>query len=193
MRTDALDGRIQFFPLTISSHRISELFSIMPGDGSAATYEQETTTPYFYSTRFRGSGIVTEFTATERCGYFRFTFPTGKASLVLADRIAGTLSLNNGNSVDGEEFFDGMKAYVYGEFSAPVFATSSVHENKQRLVISGSAKELEFRYGISFISMEQARNNLKREIPSPVFSVVKEAAKAKWNDTLGRIGSRGRH
>lgn len=191
VRVDALDDRIQSFPLTISSHRISELFSIMPGDGEPATYEQETTTPYFYSTTFRDSGIVTEFTATERCGYFRFTFPTGKANLVLANRIAGTLSLTNGNSVSGEEVFSGMKAYVYGEFSKPVVAASSVNGNKQRLVITGSAKELEFRYGISFISVEQAKKNLKREISSPVFASVKEAAKARWNETLGRITVQG--
>lgn len=190
-RVDALDDRIQSFPLTISSHRISELFSIMPGNGDPAAYEQETTTPYFYSTKFRESGVVTEFTATERCGYFRFTFPQGKANLVLANRIAGTLSLTNGNSVIGEELFNGMKAYVYGEFSAPVIATSSVNANRQRLVITGSTKELEFRYGISFISVEQARKNLNREISSAAFDSVKEAAKAKWNETLGRVTVQG--
>ena len=76
IRADALDDQIKSFPLTISSHRMQELFSIMPGeDGSAAAYDQEKTTPYYYSTRFDDSLIQTEFTATERCGYFRFTFP----------------------------------------------------------------------------------------------------------------------
>jgi hypothetical protein len=32
MRADALDDRIESFPLTISSHRMDELFSIMPGE-----------------------------------------------------------------------------------------------------------------------------------------------------------------
>ena len=75
MRADAMDDRIDSFPLTISSHRMEELFSIMPGDRSPAAYDQEKTTPYYYSTRFDESFIHTEFTATERCGYFRFTFP----------------------------------------------------------------------------------------------------------------------
>src|SRR5215468_8818316 len=44
LREDALDDRIHSFPLTISSHRISELFSIMPEDGNPAAYDQETTT-----------------------------------------------------------------------------------------------------------------------------------------------------
>ena len=76
IREDALDDRIESFPLTISSHRQPELFSIMPGEnGAPAAYDQEKTTPYYYSTRFDDSLIRTEFSPTERCGYFRFTFP----------------------------------------------------------------------------------------------------------------------
>src|SRR5580692_3218595 len=44
MRTDALNDQIDSFPLTISSHRMHELFSIMPGDGKAAAYDLEKTT-----------------------------------------------------------------------------------------------------------------------------------------------------
>src|SRR5277367_1640270 len=80
VRTDALDDQIQSFPLTISSHRMDELFSIMPGDGAPASFDQEKTTPYYYSTRFDGSLIRVEFSPAERCGYFRFGFPNGKAS-----------------------------------------------------------------------------------------------------------------
>ena len=191
LRTDALDDQIHSFPLTISSHRISELFSIMPGDGDPAAYDQETTTPYFYSARFRTSGIVTEFTATERCGYFRFTFPSGNASLALANRIAGILELRDGNIVDGEERFGDMKAYVYGEFNMPVTSTSSSNGDKQRLTISAKAVALEFRYGISFISVAQAKKNLQHEIPSAGFEAIKTAAKSRWNETLGRITVEG--
>jgi hypothetical protein len=58
IRTDGVDDQIRSFPLTISSHRISELFSIMPGDGNTAAYDQEKTTPYYYSVRFRNSDRV---------------------------------------------------------------------------------------------------------------------------------------
>lgn len=191
LRADALDDEIHSFPLTISSHRISELFSIMPGDRDPAAYDQETTTPYFYSARFRTSGIVTEFTASERCGYFRFTFPSGNASLALANRIAGTLELLEGNIVEGEERFSDMKAYVYGEFSTPVTSTSSSSDDKQRLSISAKVQTLEFRYGISFISVAQAKKNLQHEIPSAGFEAIQTAAKSRWNETLGRITIEG--
>ena len=122
IRADALDDQIKSFPLTISSHRMQELFSIMPGkDGGPAAYDQEKTTPYYYSTRFDDSLIQTEFSPTERCGYFRFTFPDGNASVVLANRDARRSCRRKRNRcVSGEERFSDMKAFVYGEFSAPV-------------------------------------------------------------------------
>ena len=115
MRADALDDRIESFPLTISSHRMDELFSIMPGESDKpAAYDQEVTTPYYYSTRFDDSLIQTEFSATERCGYFRFTFPDGKAAVILANRLQGDLEIEGGAVVRGEEQFSNMKAFVYG-------------------------------------------------------------------------------
>lgn len=188
-RADALDDRIEFFPLTISSHRMDELFSIMPGEnGSAAAYDQEKTTPYYYSTRFDDSLIQTEFTATERCGYFHFTFPRGKASIVLANRMPGNLETQDGVVVSGEERFSNMKAFVYGEFDAPVtFKVEDLGDRSRVIVRSESAKALEFRYGISFISVEQAKTNLRHEIPAWGFEHVKDAAKARWNQALGRI------
>src|SRR5277367_4943604 len=92
IRADAFADQIDSFPLTISSHRIDELFSIMPGEaGSPAAYDQEKTTPYYYSARFDESLIQTEFAPTERCGYFRFTFPHNDAFVSLSNRQPGNL------------------------------------------------------------------------------------------------------
>ena len=187
VRADAMDDQIESFPLTISSHRMLELFSIMPGDGRPARYDQETTTPYYYSTRFDDSLIQTEFTATERGGYFRFSFPDGNASVVVANRMDGDLQ-GHDRAIEGEERFDGMKGYVYGEFNAPVAFKSEALKSGKKLTVSATdTKSLEFRYGVSFISVEQAKKNLRREIPAFGFEIVKEAGTARWNHTLGQI------
>jgi hypothetical protein len=73
-RADALDDQIKWFPLTINSHRMQELFSIMPGTGAPAAYDQETTAPYYYSTRFDDSLIRTEFTANRTVWLLSFCF-----------------------------------------------------------------------------------------------------------------------
>ena len=187
MRADAMEDRIESFPLTISSHRQPELFSIMPGNGDPAAYDQEQTTPYYYTTRFDGSMIRTEFTPTERCGYFRFSFPSGNASVVVANRQAGSLHVEKNGEVAGEETVEGLTTYVYGEFSAPVKIDAREAKGTSRLTATAHVATLEFRYGISFISVEQAEKNLRREIPEWKFDQIKNAAKARWNETLGRI------
>ena len=86
VRKDQLDDQIRSFPLTIISHRLGELFWLMPGTGASdawnrpVAYDQEIETPYYYAVRFDDSLIRTEFSPTERCGYFRFTFPSGKSA-----------------------------------------------------------------------------------------------------------------
>ena len=205
VRKDQLDDQIKSFPLTIISHRLGELFWIMPHDGTPAqwdapaAWDQEVTTPYYYSMRFDDSLIQTEFTPAERSGYFRFTFPSGKAAVVLANRFPGNLSASGSNSVSGEERFNNMKAFVYGEFSGTIQVQSSGGE-KKRLTVSaqdGGAHGvtrptiLEFRYGISFISIEQAKKNLQKEIPAWDFEKVKSSAKARWNEALGQIKVEG--
>jgi predicted alpha-1,2-mannosidase len=207
VRKDQLDDQISSFPLTIISHRLGELFWLMPGDGSAnvwnhpAAYDQEVETPYYYSTRFDDSLIQTEFTPTARCGYFRFTFPSGKPVVLLANRQGGNLSADNDNSISGMETFAGqsdmssgiMHAYVYGEFNVPVTIQASDSNNGKRLTISAKDGRtvLEFRYGISFISVAQARKNLQEEIPTWDFGKIKATARHRWNEVLGQIQVEG--
>ena len=83
---------------------------------------------------------------------------------MLANRLTGDLRVQ-GNAVVGEERFNDMAAYVYGEFSAPVEFKAETAGGKSRLIVTGSGtspgpRVLEFRYGISFISVEQAKKNL---------------------------------
>ncbi|HEX3800337.1 MAG TPA: GH92 family glycosyl hydrolase [Verrucomicrobiae bacterium] len=197
VRKDQLDDQIHSFPLTIISHRLGELFWLMPGTGAPdqwnhpLAWDQETTTPYYYSTRFDESLIRTEFTPTARCGYFRFTFPSGKPIVLLANRTDGEMSATNNNAICGVEKFNDMAAYVYGEFNAPVEITSGNGNRHLTITAKDSRNGLEFRYGISFISIEQAHKNLEHEIADWNFDKIKSAAKDRWNETLGKIEVEG--
>ena len=200
VRRDALDDQIHSFPLSIISHRIGELFWLMPAAGVTeadwnrpVAYDQEKTTPYYYSTRFDDSLIQTEFTPTHHCGFFRFTFPSGKPVVLLANRLGGELSGVGGNAIMGSESFDGMKAYVYGEFSSPINIDLKAHDSKFRLTITprDETAKLLFRYAISYISVDQARKNLSEEIADWNFEAIKEKARNRWNEVLGQIKVEG--
>ena len=51
--------------------------------------------------------------------------------------------------------------------------------------------EVVVKVGISYVSMENARRNLDAEVGTRDFDSVREAAKAKWNEALGRIRVEG--
>jgi hypothetical protein len=192
MRKDALDDQIQYFPLTILSHRQPELFAVMPGDGKPAMYDAEHAMPYFYSTRFDESMIRTEFAPAHQAGCFRFTFPSGRAELHVKNLHPGSLDVLARNAVAGQESVMGVTAYFYAETSEPVSAETAPGKNGDRVTLSGrGAKVLEFRYGVSFISVEQAKKNLLREIPSWGLERIKEQAREQWNDALGRVAVEG--
>jgi len=197
MREDQLSDQIDSFPLSTISHRLGELFWMKPFDvdtdpatwSAPSTFDQDHTTPYYYSTRFDDSLIQTEFTPTARCGYFRFTFPSGKPGVLFANRQGGTMTPQGDRALTGEEDFKDMSAYVYGEFNVPVTFKPETVDGKTGFAVTAASgqKTLEFRYGMSYISIAQAQKNLQEEIPQPGFEAIKAAAKARWNEALGQI------
>jgi len=197
VRKDQLDDQIRSFPLTIISHRLGELFWLMPGESAEgqwelpAAYDQELETPYYYSTRFDGSQIRTEFTPTVHCGYFRFRFPAGKPVVRLANCTDGSLAGLGNNCVSGTEQFNKMAAYFYGEFSESVQVSNSGDGRHLTVLATDGKKVLEFRYGISFISIDQAKKNLHSEIPAWDFDKIKDVARDRWNQGLGQIQVEG--
>jgi len=215
MRADYLDDQISFFPLTIRSHREGVLFGIMPYASSVndetwknrLTYDHdlETVRPFYYSTYFTDSEILTEFTPGNKTGFYKFTFPHKSKKLVkLQINIGGEWNIISGNSISGEEVFEGMKAYVYGEFNVDGNASlnQQIRVDKRRktskeepVVLFEFSKEenklIEFKYAISFISIEQAKANLYQEIPDWNFDVLKIQGKKAWMDKLDRIQVKG--
>jgi hypothetical protein len=131
MRKDALDDQIEYFPLTILSHRQPELFAVLPGGDKPAVYDAEHAMPYFYSARFDESMIRTEFAPAHQAGYFRFSFPSGTAELHVKNLHAGSLQAVAKNAVAGDERVMGMTAYFYAETSEPVLAETA----RERMVI----------------------------------------------------------
>ena len=124
VRRDYLDDRIRFFPLSIISHRNGELFGIMPFTGNnpvstpVSSWDQglEISTPYYLSTWLEDFDITVEFAPGKKAGCFRFTFPdTNEKGLYLPNTRNGGWKQITEKAVGGEDSFNGMKAYVYGE------------------------------------------------------------------------------
>ena len=162
------------------------------------------------------SKIRTELTATERCAYFRFTFPAGQdLKLVLEAARPG---------INGSATIDAVKQEIVGynpdrtdsglgPFKLPNFKGYFVVQFKRRFDGSGTygpgqpiasdrtgayvsfrtheGEVLEVRVGTSFLSIEQARRNLEKEIPAWDFEAVQKKLRAAWNEKLDRVTLEG--
>jgi predicted alpha-1,2-mannosidase len=214
-----LAPKIYAFPLTITSHRIAEAFALMPTCGrrtvkrqevaSEYDHDHEIATPYYYSVVLESYDIQSEHTVTERAGYFRFRFTRPEEShVILRSHKKGSLEVVGPNVVRGMEEDQHVRYYFYAEFSKPFDAFgTSVNEDD---IVRGNARvegqnaavivhyasaaaprEVEVKYGFSFISMDQAKQNVNDEIPGWGFDDVKDRARSLWNVALNNIRVEG--
>lgn len=215
-RADWLDDQIDFFPLTVKSHRQGELFGVMPFTGGVADslwarpaaydHDLEIKRPWYYASWLVDEEVEVEYTVASHSGIFRFHIPEGSsAGIRLQVNERGGWQQVGDSAFLGVEEFNGMKAWAYGVFSAPATAVADTmrvtlprRKGIRKVPVLRVAfgpkapAALVFRYGISFIGPEQARHNLEKEIPGDdVFVEVSDAARAAWHKALGRIRVKG--
>jgi predicted alpha-1,2-mannosidase len=97
-------------------------------------------------------------------------------------------------TLKAEESFSGMKVFLTGEVSEGFTLKDTLLNGRRRQYLRFNGSDVpvtEFKYGISFISLEQAVTNLESEIPGWDFDRVKSEAKGIWHDLLGRIKVEG--
>ena len=205
-RKDYRDDQITSFPLTTRKHRSDLLFNIMPVSGnvnetkkpiSAWDQDLEIAHPHYYSTWLEDYDITTEFTPSAQAGIFRFSYQNKNTrKLYLRDLSGDDWQLNDDGSITGTESFEGMQAYVYaiinqkGTFSSTKFDNDKVN-SWITFNDTTNVKPVQFKYGLSFISTEQAQKNLEREIPDFDFENIKEKAHKRWSEVVNQIEVEG--
>ena len=204
MRRDQLDDEISYFPLTLTSHRQSSVFAVMPVSGTADeavwnrrfVSDQEIITPYYYRTSLQETGDIIEFTPDARSGYFRFTFPGDQEHYLRLGVINndGGIEAPGRRVITGTETFSGMKAFFYAETNADISGIKYNSSSDKRLLLIDTGNRphtVSLRYGVSFVSIEQARENLLKEIPRWDFDAVKNSAYRAWHHVLSQIRVQG--
>jgi predicted alpha-1,2-mannosidase len=202
-RKDQFDDQIDFFPLTISSHRQPSLFSLMPYSGEvnkeswkkSFTWDNEITTPYYYSVRLEENGDSIEFAPSARSGFFRFHFKNNSSHFLRLGVLnnSGKINVEGKRIITGTDSVKGMPAFFYAEINTGIEITDYADKSQKRLLakVGDKNKLVEFRYGISFISIEQAKQNLQKEISNLPFDKVKENARKAWDVALSKINVQG--
>lgn len=204
VRKDQLDDQISNFPLTLASHRLHMVFAFLPMSGEFHSgwwgkkleYGEETEKPFYYQTRFEDTGDVLEFSPQARSGFFRIGFNGNEEHFFRLGTFgaSGEITVTGPRQITGREEFAGMTAYFYAETDCDIHGVEYADtEKKTRAMIhlGSGRKTCGLRYGISYISIEQARQNLQREIPDWNFNAVKNHALETWENALSRIRVEG--
>jgi predicted alpha-1,2-mannosidase len=208
IRKDYLDDQISSFPLTAVSHRLGEVFSIKPSItpiqtdswDQRMTYDRnlEINRPWYYSTYLINDGATVEFTPGKKTGYYRFSFPGDKEKNLLLNvynEEGSFWHFLSGSEVTGMETWHGdIKIYVYGLFNragTPDPAALSGKAAKTYISFPPGPGPVELKYGISFVSAEQAKKNLEEELNQKDFAAVKKIAENTWSQILSQIKVEG--
>jgi len=203
MKKDQIDDQISYFPLSVASHRIAWVFSFLPVSGKPIkelwdarfTIEREETTPYYYKAEEENSENEVEFSASSKSGYFRTVFNDNSEHYLRFGLLneMGEITISGKRIVTGTENFSGMKAYLYGETDADIDLVLVQDSTRKKILakIKDDIKSVGFKYGISYISIEQARENLYKEIPGWDFSSLKKEGYEIWDKVLSQIEVKG--
>lgn len=174
----------------------------------------ESGTAGYYTAQVQND-VKAEFTATTRTGLARFTFPEGEkqGSIIIGAGIAATeidraaIVITGPRSCEG--FADGGsfcgKKTPYTVYFVAEFDTDALESGiwkDDRLTKNGrfaegrcsgayftfdASRPVQYKIGISYVSVENARENLKAESPDWDFEAMKHEAQADWEKYLSMI------
>jgi len=202
-REDYTGNKIKGLPVIVTSHRGNSAFSISPLAGNKQLssvipleYDNEVIKPYFYRVFLNEDNIDVEYVPSYQSAIYKFQFSEGAPSFVINSK-NGILKAN-GSSVSGYQQIGDFptKVYLYLETDIDperMDPFDDKTEDSSCLVMrfTENSRQIHIRYGISFISEEQAKKNLYREVKNASFDEVKEQGRAIWNETLSKIKVEG--
>jgi len=180
------------------------------------SHKAETSKPYYYSVYLADADVTTEITPTERAAQFRFTFPKADSSFIVIDafdkgsyvkilpkegKIIGYSTKSaRAKGLNLKSYFVIYidKPFTYNRTwhgttlaSADSLELKDAHAGAIIGFKTTKGEQVHLRVASSFISLEQAEINLKRELANDSFDATKQKAHDTWNKTLSRINVEG--
>lgn len=205
-RSDYTADKIKGLPLIVTNHRERSAFNLTPYQGDrdgmkpviAYTYDHERITPYSYSVYLDEPGIEVSYAPSHQSAVYQLEMSPESPSYLIFNSREGAVKVND-NAVSGyQQLVNNTKVYIYLETSQKPLETMVLKDGKAdvdqkemsgkdacvALYYGDKGGTLNVRYGVSFISEEQARKNLEREISgydvAAVAAAGRESGTAHW-------------
>ncbi len=186
------------------------------GYRSLFRHTEEEAHPGYYRVFLDRYKVKVELTSTLHCGYHRYTYREGDERQVLIDiarsnnqpRRWELKRAQEDNAIEGFQDGEG-RIYFYAELSEDIESLEEVggqtsegnsFRGRQqgslpvgmiRLKEPKANRPLELKIGFSFVSIENAKENLEAELAGKTFDAVRRDADRIWEDVLGHIQVEG--
>jgi predicted alpha-1,2-mannosidase len=146
--------------------------------------------------------VLAELTTTLRCGYHRYTFRASDERRVLVDITRSNneprrweVKQSGKNAFEGFQDGEG-RIYFYAETSEDIERVQLERQRSKPVAVvhfnnARGSKPLELKIGFSFVSIDNARENLQAELAGKSFGDVMSEAQATWENVLGHVQVEG--
>jgi predicted alpha-1,2-mannosidase len=207
------NSRIQGLQVMMHSHRMGSAFRISCYQGNkeglkpviANYYDREVAKPYYYSVYLDRDNIDVQFAPSHQSAIYQIGFEGDeKEKYLVLNAENGALKYEDRTVSGFENIIGQTRVYWYlrlnvdpvkiGYFvdGKPVFEHSIPAENGTVILALGKEDQtITAKYGVSFLSIDQAKQNLEREIADKTMNQVARIGKSLWNSVLGKIKVQG--
>lgn len=191
------DEQVEGLPVMVTNHREHSAFCISPTqDGNLKprvkmNWDHETITPYSYDVELCDNTMRAQLAVGHQSAIYDISFyDAGKDSYIVFNSEKGELNVN-GNRVEGyQDIWGCINVYISAELNVKPAEVTSLQGDGASVAVKmpKNTKQVSLRYGISLISVEQARKNLEREQGKKFDrAAVEKAGRQEWNKTLSTI------
>ncbi len=206
--TDQLNG----LPLIVTSHRGSSAFNLSPYQGEKLrpvvgySYDHEVLKPYYYEVELDEEQIHVTYAPSHQSALYELTYERkDKPVYLMVNSRNGAIRMGDGFVSGYQQLDNNTRVYLYMEpdvkpqsygILADGKADVSRKEGEGRntcavLRFADGTQQVRLRYGISFISEEQAKKNMQRELPDFDVQALAERGRKIWNQALSHIAVGG--
>lgn len=170
--------------------------------GSTFSHKKESAAPGFYQVYLDDYNVNVSLTSTLRAGYHKYEFKDNNNRQILFDLARANNRISNwsieqvGNNVIKGYQQTGEKIFFYAVLNTNISKLEKQEEGKQTgyalvHLANGSSGPVELKIGLSFVSAENAKQNLEAEIGNKNFNQIVSEGTKKWESLLSTIQVKG--
>ncbi len=204
--TFPLNGKLEVSPGNIIDHRVK----VSDEKGHAGLYQAKVQ-----------DDITAQLTVTERTGMAQYEYPAADkyGTVIIGAGISATPIETAAVVITGPRSCEGYavggnfcgietpyRVYFVAEFNSDAVESGTWKDDRlfpKTTFAEGSlsgvyftfdlaeSHTVDYKIGVSYVSVENARENLRAENPGWDFNAIKTAAEKRWDECLGRIEVKG--